>query len=157
MPKYLQDICSGIVFICISLAFALQYKQLSGVSRIFPEALISLITLGSVYYFIKGYFRYKKEKAELQKNTGKKEQFLFIRLLYILLASFILIFFIEWIGFYTAGFIFLFISYIFLVNNKADTVKIIRNSLIFSLCFMFAVWLLFHYILLVPTPEGLFI
>lgn len=153
MPKYLQDICSGITFLCISLAFWVQYKQLSGVSRIFPEALITLITLGGVYYLIKGYFRYRKEKAE--KQHEEKEQFLFMRLVFILFASIILIFLIEFLGFYTASFIFLFISYIFLANKRG--LKVVRNSFIFSVCFMFAVWLLFHYILLVPTPAGLFI
>lgn len=154
MPKYLQDVFAGITFICISLAFGLQYKQLSGVSRIFPEALISLISLAGIYYIIKGYVRYRKEKKEGTEHADKK-QFLFIRLLYILLSSFILIFLIEYIGFYCASFLFLFISCIYLSNKRKDTAKTIRNGFIFSFCFILAVWFLFHYILLVPTPAGL--
>lgn len=154
MPKYLQDVFAGIVFICISLAFGLQYKQLGGVSRIFPEALISLISLGGIYYLIKGYVRYRIQKKDGTQDT-EKEPFLFTRLVYILLSAFILIFLIEYIGFYCASFLFLLVSCVLLANKKTDTAKTIRNGFIFSFCFMAAVWFLFHYILLVPTPAGL--
>lgn len=154
MPKYLQDVFSGITFLCISLIFGLQYKQLSGVSRVFPEALITLISLGGIYFIIKGFVRYRMSKAKNKKEDGPKEQFLFMRLIYILLSTFILIFLIEFVGFYCSCFLFLFVSYVYLANKRTDTVKTIRNGLLFSFCFMLGVWLLFQYILLVPTPAG---
>lgn len=157
MPKYLQDLCSGAVFICIGLAFGLQYSQLSGVSRIFPEALISLISLGGFYYVIKGFIRYGKEKSGGAGDAGAKERFLFMRLAYILLSALMLIFLIEFLGFYSASFLFLFISHAYLANKKSGRAKIMRSGFVFSLAFVFAVWFLFHYVLLVPTPAGLLI
>lgn len=35
--------------------------------------------------------------------------------------------------------------------------KTMRDGLVFSLAFVSAVWFLFHYVLLVPTPAGLLI
>ncbi len=157
MPKYLQDLCSGAVFICIGLAFGLQYSQLSGVSRIFPEALISLISLGGFYYFIKGFVRRGKEKAEGTGEAESKERFLFMRLVYILFSALMLIFLIEYLGFYSASFLFLFISHAYLANKKNGKMKTMRDGLVFSLAFVSAVWFLFHYVLLVPTPAGFLI
>lgn len=157
MPKYMQDFLSGVTFIVISLAFGLQYDKLSGVSRIFPEALISIIAAGGIYYIIKSFFLYRKEKQAQKENGDPDEKFLFGRVAYITAAAFILIFLIEYLGFYTASFIFLFISYLYLANRKNGMAKNALHAFIFSICFIFAVWGLFHFILLVPTPAGLFI
>lgn len=46
MRKSLTDILCGTAFLAISAAFGCQYQGLAGVSRIFPESLIFLISAG---------------------------------------------------------------------------------------------------------------
>ena len=50
MCKSNQDILCGLCFLAISAAFALQMHELEDVTRVFPEALLTVISLGGVWF-----------------------------------------------------------------------------------------------------------
>ena len=47
MRKSSSDILAGLGFLAVALAFGVQYEGLTGVSRVFPESLITFIALGT--------------------------------------------------------------------------------------------------------------
>ncbi|MCQ2444335.1 MAG: tripartite tricarboxylate transporter TctB family protein, partial [Mailhella sp.] len=64
MLKGSSDIWTGVGFLAIAGAFFAQYPESEGVSRIFPETLMSLIALGGVYYLIRGLLEHRYECGE---------------------------------------------------------------------------------------------
>ena len=99
------------------------------------------------------------EERKSQRNRGSGiKRAVFVHALGIYsFSALMLIFLIEYLGFYSASFLFLFISHAYLANKKNGKMKTMRDGLVFSLAFVSAVWFLFHYVLLVPTPAGLLI
>lgn len=52
---------------------------------------------------------------------------------------------------------YLYISFFYFADKKNGIAKNAQHALFFSASFVFAIWRLLHFILLVPTPVGLFI
>ena len=65
MRKSLSDIFAGLGFLALALVFRIQLGDLSGISRVFPLALIILVGIGGVYFIIKGLYLLFREKAQL--------------------------------------------------------------------------------------------
>lgn len=107
--------------------------------------------------FHKRFCPQRKGKAEGTGEAESKERFLFMRLVYILFPPLCLFFLLNIWDFTAQVFFFFFISHAYLANKKNGKMKTMRDGLVFSLAFVSAVWFLFHYVLLVPTPAGLLI
>ena len=156
MPKHLQDLFSGIIFLVISIAFGTQHDGLTGVSLIFPNILIGLICVGGLYFCIKGLIPILKKHTNINNNQTDNEPFLWKRVILITICATILIFLIEFLGFYTSSFLFVFCAFMLFSSNTYSIKKIV-NALIFSGCLILSIWGLFHAILKVPTPIGIFL
>ncbi len=174
MRKSKQDFWAGISFILIGAAFGVQYDELTGVSRIFPEILISIIILGGIYFVIKGlvqnYLEKKltqslssspqetKKSDEIKENCcvaeDAVESISWSRILIISIFAVLLVFSLEYIGFFVSSLAFVVISYLFLGDKSLQRSLLVR-SLIFAVPFIIIVWILFVKLLHVPTPAGI--
>lgn len=154
MSKQLQDIFSGIIFLIISIVFYIQHDGLNGVSLIFPSVLIGIIFIGGWYFFLHGLILFSKKN--IQNKNEEDEIFLWGRVIFIIISATILIFLIELLGFYTSSFLFIFCTF-FLFSSTNSIRKKIIHTFFFSICLIGFIWCLFHVILKVPTPTGLFL
>ncbi len=163
MRKSQQDFWAGILFLAISGAFFVQYDTLTGVSRVFPELLISFIGLGGVYFVIKGIWGELQHKKGLapapQEDAGhggaeEDEKVSWARIGKISLLSIVLVFAVEYIGFFVSTFVFLAVAYLAL-GSKEGKYSIYVRAILFALPFTAGVWLLFVKLLAVPTPAGI--
>ncbi len=165
MRKSQQDFWAGVIFLVISGAFYVQYDTLTGVSRVFPELLISFIGAGGVYFVLKGIIgelKHKKATAPApiaQESAGHaseaEEKVSWSRIGIISLLSIILVFAVEYVGFFVSTFIFLATAYV-LLGNKKSRYNIFLRAFLFALPFSIGIWILFVKLLSVPTPTGLF-
>lgn len=73
MRKSLTDILCGTAFLAISAAFGCQYQGLAGVSRIFPESLIFLISAGGLWFVGKGLYERRGESATAPEKVAWKK------------------------------------------------------------------------------------
>lgn len=177
MRKSQQDIWSGISFILIGVVFGVQYGDLTGVSRVFPEILISVIILGGVYFLIKGiiqnYLEKKNTKSVVFSQEEKehdekiksdifsvmtkentKETISWSRIFIISVLAVVLVFALEYIGFFVSSTVFTIVSYLLLGDRTLQRSLLVR-ALIFAIPFIFLVWVLFVKLLNVPTPTGI--
>ena len=152
MLKSRQDIWSGVGFCGIALIFFVQYSDAEGVSRIFPEALISIIVAGGIYYLLKGFWELRREKGV--KDDAPPENWgniWWVTAMAILYASGI-----PFLGYWPCTFLFLMITYFGLVRKKINPAKALLIAALFGGGFSILVWLGFVKLMSVPTPSGLF-
>ena len=154
MRKSSADLGAGLGVLAIGAAFGVQYEELVGVSRIFPEFLISFIVLGGLYFVAKGWWRRRTECAE---SGIEEEAIAWKRIALISLLSVAYLFVLSYIGFFVGTVVFLLTSYLILGDHDArGWGKVILYGSLFAVLFSFIVWLGFVKLLNVPTPEGLF-
>ena len=60
MQKSTNDILCGLSFLAITVVFYIQMEELTGVSRVFPEALLAIIAIGGLWFVIKGFWERRK-------------------------------------------------------------------------------------------------
>lgn len=70
MRKSSSDILAGLGFLAVALAFGVQYEGLTGVSRVFPESLITFIALGGIWFVGKGLWRRRSERGKEGATPG---------------------------------------------------------------------------------------
>lgn len=150
MYQHTKDILSGLAFLIIALVFQSQSLNLSGISRIFPQALIIFLIIGSIYLLAKGTINFKKKEG---KDT---EVVVMSRVGIISAISFAYILLVPVLGFFAASIIFLFFSAIVFRDKHKTMVESMLLALGFTIIFCVFVWLSFVYLLNVPTPEGMF-
>ena len=151
MRKSSADIGAGLGFLLIGVAFGVQYGELEGVSRVFPEALISFITLGALYFIIKGCWRRRsevEEHSETEAVAWKR-----IGIISVMAIAYLVV--LSYIGFFVATFAFLLTSYLILGDHDAHGWgRVIGYGVLFAGLFSVVIWLGFVKLLNVPTPEG---
>lgn len=155
MRKSTSDIGSGAGFLAIAAAFFFQYSDAEGVSRIFPETLISIIAAGGVWYLAKGLLELRGERAA--KNTKGTAEDTSENWPHILWVSFMAVAYavaIPTLGYWWATGIFLAVTYLGLVFKNGNIVKSLILAALFGGGFSFLVWLGFVRLMSVPTPEG---
>lgn len=54
MRKCVMDIWAGVGFLALAALFGVQLGDLTGVSRVYPEALSIFVALGGMYFVFKG-------------------------------------------------------------------------------------------------------
>lgn len=150
MLKSTADIGSGVGFLAIAAAFFFQYNDAEGVSRIFPETLISIIALGGVWYLGKGIYERRMECPGNECPEGEHWGNIFwVSFMALMYAAAIPI-----LGYWWSTGLFLAITYLGLVYRNGNIWKSLLFSVIFGSGFSFLVWLGFVKLMSVPTPEG---
>ena len=150
MRKGSSDILAGLGFLVIAGAFGVQYDELEGVSRVFPEALISFISLGGLYFILKGCWRRRLERA-----TESDEPVVWSRVGVISVMAMAYLIVLTYIGFFVATAAFLFTSYMLLGDRSRGPVRLCALGAGFSVVVTGLVWLGVVALLNVPVPEGL--
>ncbi len=153
MRKSSSDIWAGLGFLAVSLAFGVQYDGLTGVSRVFPETLISFIALGGIWFVAKGLWRRRAERRESSGAEGEVTAWRRVAAI----TGFALCYAvaITTVGFFVSTGAFLFLSFFFLDVSERDFGTKVFHGLLFSVVFSLLIWGGFVKLLNVPTPEGI--
>lgn len=153
MRKSSSDIWAGLGFLAVALAFGVQYEGLTGVSRVFPEILITFIGLGGLYFVGKGLWRRRAETTSAPEAGGEPTAWRRVAAI----AAFALLYAvaITTIGFFVSTGAFLFLAFFFLDASERDFGAKVLHGLLFSVVFSLLIWGGFVKLLSVPTPEGL--
>ncbi len=146
MDRKTSDIASGIGFLAIAACFRLAGMDLEGISRVFPEGLESLMAIGGIILVVNG-LRQKRPGTEGEEKTS------WGRVVAITVSSVVYALVIPLVGFYATSAAFLFIlSWAFAERGKGARGLI--PPAFFTLTVVVAVYVVFQYLLSVPTPEG---
>jgi len=153
MRKGTTDLGAGGFMLVFALLFLSRSGGLTGVSWLFPRALIIVMGLGGLYLLITGIFRLRKAEKEEEEEPVAGHRVLFISVL-----SIVYLLCIPWLGFYASSFLFLFASAMALGGDAQKTVKGHKRAVVsvaFSVLLCVLVWGGFNILLSVPTPAGL--
>lgn len=152
MCKSNQDILCGLCFLAISAAFALQMHELEDVTRVFPAALLTLITLGGVWFLGKGIYLKRRDNSscDVQSVAWKK-------IAIIAAIAFIYAVLLSILGFFVSTATFIFCTSMILGDKNKGIGHLVKVSTLYSLIFCILLWLSFVKLLNVPTPTGIFI
>ena len=134
--------------------FVKESLLLEGVSRIFPLAVYSAITVLGVFICARMFF---EKVSGPMFAMPRRDRVNVAMYLLIILAVYP---FLSILGFYTAcffGLIAMAAFGIFHVGGKPVTFKECRNILLYAVCIVLAQYAGFHMLLNVQTPRGLFI
>jgi putative tricarboxylic transport membrane protein len=145
MTRKYADILSGAGFLVLALIFWSAGRELTGVSRIFPNLLELFLALGGLVLCILGLSKSLKEKA-------CDESPVWSRVWMILVSSVLYAVAVPLIGFYVSSAIFLFVMAMIL--GKTWNLAHVKISVVFSVGLCALIYLVFKTLLLVPTPTG---
>lgn len=144
------DCLAGLGFFAFAASFYVQYDDFEGVSRIFPESLITILSLGGIYFVIKGIIRRFSANTPLEPVAWRKVAL-------ITGLSFVYAIAIPMLGFLSSTVAFIICSTMILGNRENGIWRLACTAIIFAIGFGMAVWIGFAHLLNVPTPTGIFI
>lgn len=151
-PRWYIDCLAGIGFFAFAAVFYVQFDDFEGVSRIFPEALTTVLAGGGAYFILKGIWRrFRQGQAQPAEPVAWRKVALITGL------SFVYALAIPMLGFLTSTVAFIFSATMILGQRDAGLAHLARTAAIYAVCFGAAVWMSFTWLLNVPTPAGLFI
>lgn len=151
MQKSTNDILCGLSFLAITVVFYIQMEELTGVSRVFPEALLAIIAIGGLWFVIKGFW----ERRKLSGDSLSGEHVAWGRVAYISAAGIIYAFCVSFIGFFVSTVVFMIISMFTLCDKSRGKLHVLGVSSLFGVVFTVLVWVVFCELLSVPTPTGI--
>ena len=151
MRKGFTDIGAGLFMLLVATAFLLQSGDLSGVSWLFPRALMTVMFLGGVYLIGLGAVR-----VRAGGHDEHEEPIASHRILIISISSIVYGLLIPWLGFYVSSALFLFGMAMTLGGKEGGKGKATLYSLVFAILLCVLVWGGFNVLLAVPTPKGQF-
>lgn len=149
MTKRKADILVGLVSIFIAIAFMVQGFELSEHANMMPFVLEVFLIVTGLYMIIRG-IRTKGATKVAEENTDVH----WVRASVIVLATFVYVAGVVYIGFYVATFVYLILGSWYL-NEKGLTLPALITSLIFSTAISVVLYITFTILLKVPTPAGL--
>jgi len=145
-PK--ADICSGLMLLGLAALFGSQLYELSGLGRMFPEALIIIIGVGGFYLFVKGLWKYKtKYRYEPFETASVK------RIVIIVAGSIVYAILTPVLGFYVTSALFLFGMTLCLPDEGVPMKRTAINGVVLSLVMCISIYVFFTILLNVPTPS----
>lgn len=152
MRKSSSDIFAGLGFLVVAFAFGMQYEGLTGVSRVFPEILITFIALGGIWFVGKGLWRRRSEREKSAAPRGESTAWRRVAIITVLALGYAVT--IPCVGFFVSTGVFLFLAFFFLDASERDFGTKVLHGVIFSVVFSLLIWVGFVKLLSVPTPEG---
>lgn len=148
MRKSLTDILCGTAFLAISAAFGCQYQGLAGVSRIFPESLIFLISAGGLWFVGKGLYERRGESATVAEKVAWK------KVGRIAASATVYAAVIGILGFFSSTALFILSACLLLGDKSRGLGRLAVVGLVYGFLFSLVVWFSFTKLLNVPTPSG---
>jgi len=150
MTKRKSDILAGLVSILVAVVFMVQGFKLSERANAMPFVLEIFLIVTGIYMVIRGI----RTKAAERGEEGEAD-INWVRAMVIVLATFVYVAGVIYIGFYVSTFVYLILGSWYL-NENGLTLPALMLSLIFSTAITAVLYLIFTVLLLVPTPAGLF-
>ncbi|RST76280.1 tripartite tricarboxylate transporter TctB family protein [Siminovitchia acidinfaciens] len=144
------DLITSLTLLAISFITLWKTSGLSEMSSVFPRTIGILLLLLSLIYLIVTLV--KKTSESYFKSTNRRK----VILISLGMAGYVV--FISLIGFLLASIVYL-SSVMWLLQKEETTqrgLSILLKSVLFSILFSTAFYLLFRYVFIVPLPEGLF-
>lgn len=148
MRKSLTDILCGTAFLAISAAFGCQYQGLAGVSRIFPESLIFLISAGGLWFVGKGLYERRGESATAPEKVAWK------KVGRIAASATVYAAVIRYPGFFQQHRAVHLVRRLLLGDKSRGLGRLAVVGLVYGFLFSLVVWFSFTKLLNVPTPSG---
>ena len=149
MRKCVSDILAGLGFLGFAAAFWLAGRDLTGISRIFPQSLEIFLSLGGVALVAMGLRRFRTEAA-----CPAEEPVVVWRVALITVSSMAYVLLIPVLGFYAASLVFM-VSMGWVMAGRGQGLRGPAKAVGFALLLCVLVYLVFTRALQVPTPEGL--
>ncbi|HBW38760.1 tripartite tricarboxylate transporter TctB family protein [Desulfosporosinus sp. BICA1-9] len=149
MTKRKADLLAGLVSILVAIVFMVQGFELSERSNALPFVLEVFLFVSGLYLLIRGIRTNAAEKGE----EGESELD-WVKSTVIVLATFVYVACVIYIGFYVSTFVYLILGSWYL-NERGFTLPALIVSAIFSIGVSAVLYLTFTVFLLVPTPAGL--
>ncbi|MDD2447459.1 MAG: tripartite tricarboxylate transporter TctB family protein [Tissierellia bacterium] len=140
------DLYGGIFMILVSLLFFTKLKNLTIYSKIFPIAIIAILTILGIALILKSVM--KPSLSEIFVLGNKKNVILVV----LVTLAWVLLF--KKIGFVVTSFLSLSILLCVLNNNR--DIKAYMKTFIIAGCQIGILYLIFSKILYVPFPRGIF-
>ena len=150
MTKRKSDLLAGSASVLVALIFMVQGFELSKRSNTLPFVLEIFLIVTGIYLLVRGIKTNTSEKGEAEKQDID-----WVRATVIVLATFVYVAGVVYIGFYVSTLIYLILGSWYL-NDKGFTVPALLISVIFSIVVSVVLYLTFTVFLQVPTPSGLF-
>lgn len=150
MTKRRSDLLAGSASILVALVFMVQGLELTKRPNTMPFVLEIFLIVFGIYLVIRGIKTNADEIGEEEKNDIN-----WVRATVIVLATFVYVACIVYIGFYVSTFVYLILGSWYL-NDKGFSVPALGISVIFSIVVCVVLYLTFTLFLKVPTPSGLF-
>ena len=151
MCKSNQDILCGLCFLAISAAFALQMHELEDVTRVFPEALLTVIALGGVWFVGKGVYLKRRDNSSCENESVAWKKVAIIAAIALVYAVLLSV-----LGFFVTTAAFIFCTSMILGDKSKSIGHLAKVSTLYSVIFCLLSWISFVKLLNVPTPTGLF-
>lgn len=146
-----RDILCGLCFLIISAIFALQMHELEDVTRVFPEALLTVIALGGVWFVGKGIYLKRRDNSSCENESVAWKKVAIITAIALIYAVLLSV-----LGFFISTAAFIFCTSMILGDKNKSIGHLAKVSTLYSLIFCILLWLSFVKLLNVPTPTGIF-
>lgn len=146
-----RDILCGLCFLIISAIFALQMHELEDVTRVFPEALLTVIALGGVWFVGKGIYLKRRDNSSCENESVAWKKVAIITAIALIYAVLLSV-----LGFFISTAAFIFCTSMILGDKNKSIGHLAKVSTLYSLIFCLLLWLSFVKLLNVPTPTGIF-
>lgn len=151
-PSWSVDCLAGCGFFCFAAAFYIQFEDFTGVSRIFPESLTTILAIGGAYFIFKGIWRRFRSRVSTPAEPVAWKKVALISILSLGYAVAI-----PMLGFLVSTCAFIFCSTLILGDRTSGLPRLASTGILFAIIFGGAVWLTFTKLLNVSAPTGWFI
>lgn len=149
MTKRKSDLLAGLASVLVAVVFMVQGLELSDRSNTFPKVLEIFLIVSGLYLIIRGIKTNAVEKGgEVETDVD------WVRATVIVVATFVYVACLVYIGFYVSTFVYLILGSWYL-NEKGLTLPALLFSSFFSIGITVVLYLTFTVFLKVPTPTGL--
>ncbi|TGE35581.1 tripartite tricarboxylate transporter TctB family protein [Desulfosporosinus fructosivorans] len=149
MTKRKSDLLAGLVSVLVAVVFMVQGSELTERSNTFPQVLEIFLIVTGIYLITRGIRTNGAEKGVEEVNDLH-----WLKPTVIVLATFIYVAGIVYIGFYVCTLVYLLLGSWYL-NEKGFTLSALVFSSFFSIGITVVLYLTFTVFLKVPTPNGL--
>lgn len=152
MRKSTTDLLCGLSFLGISALFASQMMDLEGVTKVFPQGLLVVITLGGLWFVGKGLYLRRAEKG----TSCDHEPVAWKKVGLIAAMSLLYALVVNVLGFFISSGIFILCTSLLMGDKSRGMGHLGKVSATFTVVFCVLLWVCFVKLLNVPTPAGMF-
>lgn len=150
MVAHKKDILAGIAVLSVSFMFHFQSNDIEGLALLFPRIIIIFLASGGLYLVAKGIIHGRV----MVPGDLEGESLDYKRVVTISIGSIVYVLAISLVGFYSTTTLFLFAMAFVLADESSSSSKKVLTGILFTMVLCISVYLVFSFLLNVPTPQG---